>query len=710
MLILVLNVCRIPQVYKIYIIVGSRELSYRKSTSVYVRQTDGKEKLYFWEAGLPRKGICIAYNESKLYLIKHSKIIFEIDSQGERIEGEPSYYELQRSIRGYYILTHHYIGRTIRPGRDDDYYPSYSHKVFDENGNIIENWNGEDVGINKYPVELGLGLVVLENVVYELDSLLPIFKIPEKYKINGLFSKDGILKLDVVGDYRNFYVQILEGRIVSQHREEDLNVLIETLRGKQLDFLKMQNPILYGNLPSIEAATSYLNEIGHYMQYENSIATNYLYSKPCLCEISWIELEQFTRIPSNVIKTITKIHESLFSVNLSEPSRTSYVFKFSQHVYCRIFRDFILLFKSLSVIQDDVLLFTIAGQKLSHENRYQKGCLHEGNLPFSTNSLILYDANGEKFVKVSIEGDKFESVVDYTFNHSFRHGGWTMDDTTIRPECFSGNIISNRCMDFERALIFSQEELKKFYEISSFHKDAKYLFRITYGVFCKLFKDYFIVVNKISEDKRDDNWRLWIYRYDDSRPLNDEYYIINGAYLTRAIINYTNNRFVVYDKKKCVKGVLAIEKYTLVFEDESNLPQDVSIIESAYVRVNVVEKIKDYLFSLDINILDIDDYGKGFMRDGTKNYYIMDHLTGKQSLSIDGVDFKIDPIKRNACLDEIYYRHKNRPNYVSSVQFVNKFLTKEGLVEIYKFQCNPYAFCDTEGNIYYDFSIDDVVL
>ncbi len=183
-------------------IVGSRVLSYRKSTSVYVRQTEGKEKLYFWEAGLPRKGICIAYNESKLYLIKHSKIIFEIDSQGERIEGEPSYYELQRSIRGYYILTHNYTGRTIRPGRDDDYYPSCSHKVFDENGNLIENWNGEDVGINKYPVELGLDLVVLDNVVYELDSLLPIFKIPEKYKINGIFSKDGILKLDAVGDYR----------------------------------------------------------------------------------------------------------------------------------------------------------------------------------------------------------------------------------------------------------------------------------------------------------------------------------------------------------------------------------------------------------------------------------------------------------------------------------------------------------------------------
>lgn len=285
-------------------IVGRRESSYQKSTSVYVRQTDGKEKLYFWEAGLPRKGICIAYNESKLYLIKHSKIIFEIDSQGERIEGDPSYYKLHRSIRGYYILTHNYTGRTIRPGRDDYYYPCSSHKVFDENGNIVEKWNGEDVGLNKYPEELGLGLIVWDNTVYEVDSLLPIFKIPEKYKINGLFSKDGILKLDVVGDYRNFYVQVFEGQIVSQHREDDLNALIETLRGKQIEYLNMQNHILYGNLPSIDAATSYLNEIGHYMQYENSIATNYLYSKPCLCEISWMELEQFTQLPSNVIKTI----------------------------------------------------------------------------------------------------------------------------------------------------------------------------------------------------------------------------------------------------------------------------------------------------------------------------------------------------------------------------------------------------------------------
>lgn len=689
-------------------IVGSRKSSYRKSTSVYVRHTDGKEKLYFWEAGLPRKGICIAYNESKLYLIKHSKIIFEIDSQGEWIEGDPSYYGLDRSIRGYYILTHSYTGRTIRPGRDDYYYPTASYKVFDENGNVVDKWDGEDVGLNKYPLELGLGLIVWDNIVYELDSLLPIFKIPVKFKINGLFSKDGILKLDVVGDYRNFYVQVLDGQIVSQHREEDLEVLIATLRLKQLEYLKMQNPIRYGNLPSMETATSYLNDIGCYMQYENSIATNYLYSKPNLCKLTWNELEQYCQLPSDVIRTITSIYESLFSVNLSEPSKTSYVFNFSRQVYCRIFQDFIILFKS--GMYEDVLLFSIAGRKLFPENRYKKSNLSRGNLPFNTNSIILIDSFTNTCVKAIISGDTLKSMVDYTYNHSFRHGGWTLDDTTIRPECFSDNVISNRCQDFERAMIFSQDDLLKFYEISDFHKDAKYLFRLTYGIFCKFFKDYFIVVNKFSEDERDDNWRLWVYRYNASQPLNDEYYIINGAYLTRSIVNYTNNRFVVYDKKKCVNGVLVIEKDTLVFEDASYLPKDVSIIESAYVRVNVVEKIKDYLFSLDTNILDIDEYDKGLMKERTKNYYIMDHLTGKQSISIDGIDFKIDPIKRSACLDEIYYRHKNRPNYISSVQFVNKFQTKEGVLEIYKFQCNPYAFCDTEGNIYYDFSIDDVVL
>lgn len=63
-------------------IVQKKESHYRVPLYIYVRQKDGEEKLCLW-AGLSRKGICIAYDNNNLYLIKNSQIIFKTKQKGE---------------------------------------------------------------------------------------------------------------------------------------------------------------------------------------------------------------------------------------------------------------------------------------------------------------------------------------------------------------------------------------------------------------------------------------------------------------------------------------------------------------------------------------------------------------------------------------------------------------------------------------------------
>ncbi|MDE5660515.1 MAG: hypothetical protein K2I28_06450 [Muribaculaceae bacterium] len=682
-------------------ILGINSLTYKKSVSVYISQEDGRDKLVFWEAGLPRKGVCIAQNEDSLYLIRNSKIIFETKIKGDCINGDSSNYELLRSIKGYYILIHNYTGRTIRPGRDDDYYPDSSYTVFDEIGEKVEKWTGDMVGIDKYPTELGLGLVVLDNVVYELDSLSPLFIIPSKFKINGVFSKDGILKLDVEGDYRNFYVKVLNGNIISQHKEEDLPAVLDDLCEKRIDLLKEQSPILYKNLPSVKESTNYLNELGVMLPYPNSVATNQLYSKPYLCDLSWEQIIAYDQLPSELIVKISMIFTNLLSIDAYDPTKTSYVFKFSKDVNCRVFRKFFILFKT--GLPEEIIIFKSTGSRLSNVI-YKNRDFNRGFFAFDTSELTMFDSNIFNNVRLTIVGDELNTKIDYSNNYCYRHAPWSMDDSTIRPECFSGNILSYRLSNLGKAVTFHKHELEKFIGLRDYHKDAKFLFRLTYGAFCKFFQNYFIVVTKLHEEKFDDDWRMWIYNYD-GKLLNSEYFIINGMYFTRALINYSANRVIVFNTEINTLQQIEIEQNGITTK---NLEQ-ASVVKSQYIDVKVVERIKNYLYTLDPEILDINDLGCGHFYFSNNNIFVLEHLSGKKTVSINGTTYQINPYIREKCMDEIHYRHRNRANFVTSIKFINNYHTRDGNIELYKFECRPYAICDTSGNIYYNFSIEDVI-
>ncbi len=681
-------------------IVQKKESHYRVPLYIYVRQKDGEEKLCLW-AGLSRKGICIAYDNNNLYLIKNSQIIFKTKQKGEYINGDPSDYELYRSIKGYYILKHNDTNIIIRPGRDDDdYFNACKYTIFDENGSLVEKWNHISVGIDKYPKELGLGLVELDNIVYELDTLAPLFKIPPKFKVENIFSKDGILELDVIGDYRNLYVQVKNGCIISQHKEEELEQIVEALRNKRLDFLKHEDYKLYGNLPSFKASIEYLNNLG--VETTNVKIPSSIYDKPYICNLSWTQIQQSNQLPVDAMRTISSIYQSLLSLNINDPTITSYVFRFSEKIYCRVLSNFILL----SNQNDELIFFSNSGNKLSNQN-YK--CHWRGNnefYPFETHCLFAVDKK-HRYVQLVIENDSIKSKA--TYKPCIKNNSEFGLSLYFDPEYTRGFLISKECHDREKAILFSSEELNKFIEIRDLHKNSKNIYSITYGIFCKFFKDNFIIFSRLSDNETNDDWRLWIYNYD-GKLLNTDYFIIKGLYLANCGNNYIAPRFIVFNKITNKSQDLLITKDHVISDETEIKPKMSSVETSTYLEVKVKERIKDYLYTLDYDLIDLKDYGCGWQRGGTNDFRIIEHYPGKTSISMNGSQYKIHPIKRDLCLDEIYYRHQNRPNFISSVELIDEYQTTEGLIELYMFQCTPYAICDTDGNIFYNFNIDEISL
>ena len=684
-------------------ILGINPQPYRQSVSVYIPQKGGMDKLFFWSAGMVRKGICIAYNDNHVYLVKNSKIILDINTIGESINGDASSYELLRSIKGYYILIHHYTGRRIRPGKDDDYYSSSSYKVYNENGEQVEKWDWENVGIDRYPIELGLGLITLDNTIYELDSLEPLCIIPEKFQIDGTFTNENILKLNVTGDYKNFYVQVINGEIVSQNNEEDYERIVKELSAKQLEYLKKINPILFGNLPEVSNSIEFLDSLGCQLPYSNSIAN--LYLKPSISKIPWEDLINKEQIPAEIMGSLLQIYQSLFTINIHDSSKTSYVFKFAHNINCRIFNKFILFFTADS--SQETILFNINGQRIFKEIYLNYGNFNHGYLPFDNKELLLFDKHMCKYVKLFIDNDIWNTKVDYTYTSSYRHDPISLGDKTIRPSCFSGEVLKNKSSIPGENLIFTEDDLKTLHGLRDFHKDAKFIFKLTYSSYAKLFKDFIIVVNKLSNDKYDDYWKLWVYNYK-GELLNSKYFVINGLYFTRFLIDFSATKLIVRDQNSLSPIEIRIINHQIEIVN-TEICQYAEIDNSIkYLEVSVKSKIKDYLYSLTPEILEPDEYEAGYSFYHGKGFFILSHIPGKNSIKINDIEYKIDPIKREKCLDEITYRHRNRPNFITKIKYMNKFQTNKGVINLYLFECRPYAFFDPSGKIYYNFDINKV--
>ena len=191
---------------------------YSESSRMYL--SEEKKRLGHFIAintGMRRKGIAIAEDKDCLYIInKENLIIYKTEKNGKDCYSGNYSYSIKRTILGYYVIIRDGFVKITNVGKDDDFYPEQTYKILDEDGNIVENWNAEQVGINQYPYELGNGIIAWKNVCYDIESLKPLFTIPAKYKIEGII-ENGLFYLSVPGDYRDFAVVVRNGEIVEQY-------------------------------------------------------------------------------------------------------------------------------------------------------------------------------------------------------------------------------------------------------------------------------------------------------------------------------------------------------------------------------------------------------------------------------------------------------------------------------------------------------------
>lgn len=190
---------------------------YSESSKMYLSEEKKDIGHYIpTKTGMRRKGIAIAEDKEYLYIInKDDLVIYKTEKGGKDFDGNDYSYSIKRTISGYYVIIRDGFVKITNVGKDDDFYPEQTYKVLDENGNIVENWKAEQVGINQYPFELGNGIIAWENVCYDIESLTPLFTIPAKFKIEGIIEK-GLFYLSVPGDYKDFAVVVRNGEIVEQ--------------------------------------------------------------------------------------------------------------------------------------------------------------------------------------------------------------------------------------------------------------------------------------------------------------------------------------------------------------------------------------------------------------------------------------------------------------------------------------------------------------
>lgn len=126
-----------------------------------------------------------------------------------------------------------------------------------------------------------------------------------------------------------------------------------------------------------------------------------------------------------------------------------------------------------------------------------------------------------------------------------------------------------------------------------------------------------------------------------------------------------------------------------------------------YTDVKLEEIIKKYLFKMspdfELNMV-VDEFHCG------KIHKMLGEHEAKEKY-MDGCIYLPFPSKLDSVQNELSYRCKNRPNYINRISYIGDYKDSEGEnYSLYLFNCQPYGFCDTSGNIYYNFNPEKMVL
>ena len=83
----------------------------------------------------------------------------------------------------------------------------------------------------------------------------------------------------------------------------------------------------------------------------------------------------------------------------------------------------------------------------------------------------------------------------------------------------------------------------------------------------------------------------------------------------------------------------------------------------------------------------------------------------KDEKYVDGKLYYPMPGKLSDIQNELHFRRKNVPNHIKEVVHIADYIDdRNEPYSLYLFKCRPHAFCNANGQVFYDFNPDKVVL
>lgn len=405
------------------------ETGYSENAKVYLSdEMKNKGQYCMVKIGMRRKGIAIASDDKNLYIINYKNlVVFKTAKEGVDYNGKAYNYSIKRSITGHYVVIWSGYAKITNVGKDDTFYSKESYEVYDENGVKLEQWQDEEVGLNKYPMELGCGMIAWENNVYQIESLQLLFTIPHKFTIISI-NQNGLIYLSATGDLRKYAIIVRAGKIIEQHNIEKIDEIMANLSSKEKQYEKdmmEKNGIDYADaLHKIEYGELLLNKYGSIYYSNLQPFPDFYRLKETICH-STISKETFSTIEQldeELVKRLRAIHialkrNSVPKVNSTEAIR--YMVFISEHIKCFFYLNAYIL----EMYTDGKYMFRffdIDGHSLSsqiYESPFKNKFFLYKDKEFNRNLFIVKGQDPHKQIIIHLSPNKF---VERELPHNIR--------------------------------------------------------------------------------------------------------------------------------------------------------------------------------------------------------------------------------------------------------------------------------------------------
>ena len=287
--------------------------------------------------------------------------------------------------------------------------------------------------------------------------------------------------------------------------------------------------------------------------------------------------------------------------------------------------------------------------------------------------------------------------------------------------------------DFVNGISLSQEELKVIQELyqtvckeGENYGSEKYRFHIRkmesfYDccLECMFYKDFMLL--RLGRNKYDE-YKMFRFYSLDGKCLSDKIY--RKLQSTKDHIkveedkNFNNHHFY-YSNAHKESGIIVIKDGKLY---DNPFPDFMYNKESYCYNVNIKEHFiwhgaerYDFFFNkITVNYVDIEveEVIKKYlfkMKPEFECFITIDYQTEEKC--IDGKLYLPTPGKLSDIENELHFRRKNIPNHIREVVHIADYTDNDGVpYSLYLFKCRPHAYCNTEGQVFYNFNPDNVVL